>query len=338
VRTLVISDLHLGSRLERDVLRRPAALAGLLRALDDADHLVLLGDTVELAESRSRHALAIAEPILRAIGTRLGPGREVVLVPGNHDLALIRPHVRAHGEPVEVDTVLAPEPGTTLERVVSWLAPARVTVRYPGVWLAPGVWATHGHYLDRHLVPESAYGVTRGPLARRPVDRVLPRDYEHGRRPSLTRAEALLTSLLPRPLAALADDVAELLRAASMPQVAGRLRGRRLSRLTARLLGVQMQRASIPAITRVAHRLGVDADYVIFGHVHRLGPLAPDALWRWAGPEGRPRLVNTGSWVYEELLLHHAAPPHPYWPGGAVIVEDGQPPRAVGLLDHLTAL
>jgi UDP-2,3-diacylglucosamine pyrophosphatase LpxH len=338
VRTLVISDLHLGSRLERDVLRRPAALDGLLRALDDADRLVLLGDTVELAESRSRHALAVAEPILRAIGARLGPGREVVLVPGNHDLALIRPHVRADGVPEEVDAVLTPRAATTLERVVAWLGPARVSVRYPGVWLAPGVWATHGHYLDRHLVPDSAYGITRGRLGRRPADRVLPRDYEHGRRPSLTRAEALLTSVLPRPLAVLADDVAELLRAASMPQVAGRLRGRRLSRLTARLLGLQMQRASIPAIAHVAHRLGVDADYVIFGHVHRLGPLPPDPPGRWTGPDGRPRIVNTGSWVYEELLLHHAGPPHPYWPGGAVVVEDGRPPRAVGLLDHLTAL
>jgi hypothetical protein len=45
--------------------------------------------------------------------------------------------------------------------------------------------------------------------------------------------------------------------------------------------------------------------------------------------------VNTGSWVYEPLLVHHAGPPHPYWPGGAVVVEDGRDPHPVGLLDHL---
>jgi hypothetical protein len=47
--------------------------------------------------------------------------------------------------------------------------------------------------------------------------------------------------------------------------------------------------------------------------------------------------ANSGSWVYESLLLHGATPPHPYWPGGAVLVEDDGAPRAVGLLDHLDA-
>lgn len=339
MRTLVISDLHLGSRLARDVLRRPAALEGLLAALDGVDRLVLLGDTVELAEGRAREALAVAEPILRAVGAELGAGREVVLVPGNHDLALIRTHVRAHGVPGTVDARLPLDAGPALARVAGWLAPARVTVRYPGVWLADGVWATHGHYLDRHLFPLSAYGVTRGPLTMRAVDPALPRDYEHARRrPSLTRAEALLISRLPRPLARLTDDVAELLRAASMPRAVERAGGRRISPITSRLLGVQMQRASIPAITRVAQRLGVEADHVIFGHVHRLGPLPSDNPERWTGPNGCPRIVNTGSWVYEQLLLHHAGPPHPYWPGGSVLVEDGAPPRARGLLDHLPAL
>jgi UDP-2,3-diacylglucosamine pyrophosphatase LpxH len=338
VRTLVISDLHLGSRLGRDVLRRPPALEGLLAALEGVDRLVLLGDTVELAEGRPREALAIAEPILRAVGARLGVGREVVLVPGNHDRALIRPYLRAAAMPAAVDAVVSHDVSPALARLVGWLAPARVTVRYPGVWLAEGVWATHGHYLDRHLVPESAYGVTRGPVARRPVDRALPRDYEHARRPSLTRAEALMTSRLPRPLARLVEDAAELLRAASMPTVGRRLSAQRWSRLISRVLGLQMQRASIPAIARVAGRLGVDADHVVFGHVHRLGPLPADPPERWAGPGGRPRIVNTGSWVYEALLLHHAGPPHPYWPGGAVLLEDGEPPRPIGLLDHLTAL
>jgi hypothetical protein len=115
------------------------------------------------------------------------------------------------------------------------------------------------------------------------------------------------------------------------------LMSRRMSPVTARLLGTQMRRASIPALGRVVHRLGVDADWVLFGHVHRSGPLAGDDLADWLGPAGHPQIVNSGSWVYEPLLVHHATPPHPYWPGGAIVLEDGADPRAVGLLDHLAA-
>jgi hypothetical protein len=102
-----------------------------------------------------------------------------------------------------------------------------------------------------------------------------------------------------------------------------------------RALGAQVRHASIPAIARVVHRLGVDADCVIFGHVHRRGPLAGDDIATWHGLDGRLAVMNTGSWLYEPLLIHGARPPHPYWPGGGVIVEDGAAPRSVGLLDHL---
>jgi hypothetical protein len=98
-----------------------------------------------------------------------------------------------------------------------------------------------------------------------------------------------------------------------------------------------MRRASIPALARVVHRLKVDADWVIFGHVHRCGPLAGDDPRAWQGPGGRPRTVNTGSWMYEPLLLHRASPPHPYWPGGAILLKDGGEPQPIGLLDHLDA-
>jgi hypothetical protein len=75
----------------------------------------------------------------------------------------------------------------------------------------------------------------------------------------------------------------------------------------------------------------------VFGHVHRGGPLPGDDLSDWVGPGDRPRIVNSGSWVYEPLLLHHATPPHPYWPGGAVLVEDDGDPIVIGLLDGLDA-
>ncbi|MBA3263795.1 MAG: metallophosphoesterase family protein [Thermoleophilaceae bacterium] len=342
MRTLVVSDFHLGARLRRDVLRRGPALEALLDALDGVDRLVLLGDLVELLEGRPARAIEVAEPVLRAIGERLDRGTEVIVVPGNHDGELVGPWLRGNGVPPALDAI--PSDATpVLARVTTWLGPGDVRVRYPGVWLSERIWATHGHYLDRHLLPETAFGVARGLLGRLPRDGARPVDYERAGGPSLTRLEALLTRSLPRPLAGLVDDLAELLRAATMPRVPRVPRvsrgplARRMSPLTVTVLGAQMRRASIPALARVVHRLGVDADWVVFGHVHRCGPLPGDDPEVWLGPGGRPRIANTGSWVYEPLLVHHARPPHPYWPGGAIVLEDDGDPRTIGLLDHLDA-
>jgi hypothetical protein len=337
VRTLVVSDLHLGARLRRDVLRRAVALDALLDALDGVERLVLLGDVLELIEGRPRRVMEVAEPVLRAVAGRLGGGREVVVVPGNHDAALVRPWLLLRGVSSAVDAQIPADATPMLERVVSWLEPAHVRVYYPGVWLSDRVWATHGHYLDRHLLPEAAFGIARGLLGRLPRDGAEPVDYERAGGVSLTRLEALLTRWLPRPLAALFDDLAEVLRAATMPGFPQRVLSHRIAPLTATMLGAQMRRASIPALARVVHRLEVDAEWVIFGHVHRCGPLAGDNPQTWRGPGGRPQIANTGSWVYEPLLVHRATPPHPYWPGGAILLEDRGEPRAIGLLDHLDA-
>ena len=50
----MVSDLHLGTRLGHDVLRRDEALEALLSALDGVDRLVLLGDIIELLEGDPR--------------------------------------------------------------------------------------------------------------------------------------------------------------------------------------------------------------------------------------------------------------------------------------------
>lgn len=332
MRTLVVSDFHLGERLEHDVLRRPEPLERLLDALRGIERLVLLGDVVELMEARPENAMSVAEPVLRAIGARLTKDVEVVYVPGNHDKPLVRDWVRARRSSLSVDTVVPVDASPALARLASWLGPATVQVRYPGVWLSDRVWATHGHYLDVHLLPVSAYGIGRGLPGRVPRDLGSPIEYELARRPSLMR----FTRWLPRPFAALIDDAAELARASTMPRVKRRLLAPRIAPLTAKLLGVQMRRASIPALARVVHRLGVEADWVVFGHVHRLGPLAVDDPMRWRGPGSRPRILNTGAWLYEPLLVHRATAPHPYWPGGAVLLEDGSEPRAIGLLDDVS--
>lgn len=335
MRTLVISDLHLGARLQHGVLTWPEPLRRLLRALDGIDRLVLLGDSVELLEGQTAQAMETARPVLEAIGSRLGEQREVILVPGNHDWQLVGSWIRAQGPELPTDASVPLEATALLADVTSWLSPARVRVHYPGVWLNDRVFATHGHYLDRHLLPVSAFGMARGLLGRVPREGSTPIDYERAGGPSVTRLEALLTRRLPRPLAALVEDLAELIRAATMPRVPKRLFDRRMAPLLASLLGLQMRRASIPALVRVIRNLGVDADWVLFGHVHRLGPLDRDFPAQWRGAGGRPRVANTGSWTYEPLLLHRAAPQHPYWPGGAVLLEDGRDPRAIALLSDV---
>src|SRR4051794_41561947 len=83
VRTIVVSDLHLGARTGVDVLQRPAAQSALLERLDGVDRLVLLGDTLELRHGPVREALAAARPVLEAIGAAMAGGGGV-LVAGNH--------------------------------------------------------------------------------------------------------------------------------------------------------------------------------------------------------------------------------------------------------------
>ena len=68
MRTLVVSDLHLGARTGVDVLRGRAARAALLERLARVDRLVLLGDTLELRHGPVREALAVAAPVLGEIG------------------------------------------------------------------------------------------------------------------------------------------------------------------------------------------------------------------------------------------------------------------------------
>jgi predicted phosphodiesterase len=334
VRTLVVSDLHLGARARPGVLTRREPLNRLVEALDGVDRLVLLGDVVE---SANRRAMQVAEPVLGTVGRAMGRTRTIVLVPGNHDRALIRNWIWARGPRLGTADAVPPDATPALARLTSWLKPAAVEARYPGAWLSERVWATHGHYLDRHLLPESAFGVWRGLLARPAPETLSPRDYERLRVRSLAGVPGTLKARLPRPIGEFAETVSDVLRAATMPLAPGRLLQPWMAPLTSGLLGAQMRRASIPALARAVQRLGVDADWVVFGHVHRLGPLDGDEPDQWQGPDGRPRIANSGSWVYEPLLLHRATPPHPYWPGGAVVVDGERDPVAVGLLDDLPA-
>lgn len=331
MRTLVISDLHLGNRGQRDVLRLSVPRERLLTELESVDRLVLLGDTVELMNRRPLQSMAVAEPVLRQIGARLGPEREVIVVTGNHDGPLTRRWTLAQGAGLTTGAEVDPHASPALERLLSWLSPAHVRVSYPGVWLGDGIWATHGHYLDRHLVPESAIGIRRRGL--RMGDHLAgegtPIEYEHTRRRRPPRS--LPARVLERPAAASLDALARVLHTAAIPYLPRLLRRVGLSPLTAALLDLQMRHSGIPAMADVVQRLGIDAEWVLFGHLHRRGPIQGEQ-WRNVGGT---RFLNTGSWMYEPLLVGHAAPPHGYWPGGAIVLEDGREPRSVGLLDDV---
>jgi hypothetical protein len=178
MRTLIISDLHLGSHSGADLLRRADLRAPLFQALAGVDRLVLLGDVLELRHGPLHEALDAAEPFFEALGGVLA-GRELVIVAGNHDHALIEPWLARRGiedrpAPLEIEQLLDPaEASLAYARIARWCSPARVLIAYPGLWVRPDVYATHGHYLDCHLTVPTLERLSVGAMSRllgRPAD------------------------------------------------------------------------------------------------------------------------------------------------------------------------
>ena len=71
------------------MLRDPAQRRPLLEAAGACDRLVLLGDLLELRHGPERVALQAAREFISEVGAALGPEREVVILPGNHDYHLL---------------------------------------------------------------------------------------------------------------------------------------------------------------------------------------------------------------------------------------------------------
>ena len=169
--TLVLSDLHLGSASRSDLLRREELRAPLLELASQVDRVVLLGDVLELRHGPPREALAVARPFFEELGQALA-GRELVLVAGNHDHALIEPWLALRAElpeprPLGLEQLIEPaEASPTVKRVADWAAPARVRFAYPGLWLRPDVYAMHGHYLDCHLTVPTIERLSVGVMSR----------------------------------------------------------------------------------------------------------------------------------------------------------------------------
>jgi predicted phosphodiesterase len=330
------------------VLRREPERAALLEALSGFDRLVLLGDLVELRHGPLRDALRDAAPVLRELGSAVG---EVVVVPGNHDHGLLRGWLeRRDPSPLGLESGVDPDPREALGGVVAALAPARVRVAYPGVWLREDVYAIHGHYADRHntvpIIERLGAGLTVR-LAGEPAGGpARAEDYEAALAPMYAWIDAVAQSGGLRGSGSDGSFQVRAWRSLSGAGGRGGLRGRGLAvaspavvaglnraglgPLQADVSAVQLRRAGLRAFAEVVARLEVPAAHVIFGHTHRSGPLARDDRGEWG------RLLNTGSWVYEAGYLGDSPRESPYRPGFAAIVEDGDPPappELVNLLD-----
>src|ERR1039458_7724639 len=125
--TLILSDLHLGSIVRSDLLRLPEPREVLLQAVADADRVVLLGDVLELRHGPVREAMEIARPFLSDLGAA-GRGRELVILAGNHDHALVEPWLAARGldrdpGPLGPEQLLEPaDVSPAMQRLASWAA------------------------------------------------------------------------------------------------------------------------------------------------------------------------------------------------------------------------
>jgi hypothetical protein len=367
MRTLIVSDLHLGSGSSSDLLRREELRAPLLEAVAKVDRVVLLGDVLELRHGPPREAMAAAQPFFADLNGALA-GRELVIVAGNHDHALVEPWLTRRGEtreppPLGVEQLLEPhEASPALERIAGWVSSTRVQVAYPGLWVRPDVYATHGHYLDCHLTVPTLERLSVGAMGRllgRPPDALeCVGDYEAVGAPvfawrdtvardAQTGAALNGASTVTAWHALRGDFGAGSLRTAPLrwlrsraivaafPLAVAALNRAGIGPLRANVSMSELRRAGLRAMGDVAAQLGLGDAYVVFGHTHRVGPLPGDDQSEWRG-RGGARLVNVGSWTYASIFLGGAAVESPYWPGTAVLVEDEGPPRIEHLLRDRT--
>ncbi len=330
--------------------------------------MVLLGDVLELRHGPMREALAAARPFFEELGRALA-GRELVIVAGNHDHALVEPWLERRGEeheppPLALEQLLeASDVSPALERIAVWAAPATVRVAYPGLWLREDVYAMHGHYLDCHLTVPTLERLTVGAMSRllgRPADTFsCVDDYEAVGAPMFAWRDAVARDA--RTGAAL-NGAATVSAWTALRGAGGhngrarwapvrRLRGRAIAAgfplavaalnragigpLHADVSMTELRRAGLRAMGEVAARLGLGGAYVVFGHTHRTGPLPGDDAREWRG-RGGARLVNSGSWTYSGIFVAGSSAANPYWPGTCVLVENDGPPAVMRLLQDRT--
>jgi hypothetical protein len=220
------------------------------------------------------------------------------------------------------------------------------------------VFATHGHYLDSHVTTP-----TLERLSVATVDRIggvptgvraTPDDYEQVHAPVYDLVFSLAQGARrPNPdkdSKPPAMRVWELIGGASgkARTLQGKVLGSAL--IPAVLSGIEragwgrfgrdfsageIGRAGVAAMHEVVEHLRIEADHVIFGHIHRRGALlgddgrsASDPIWTRNGVT----LHNSGNWQYVEGLLGRAVPQSPFWPGSMIVVGESGAPELRELL------
>jgi predicted phosphodiesterase len=135
VRTVVLSDLHLGAGGDGDLLRRPSFLSVLTEFAAGADRIVLLGDVLELRDRPLARVVEMAEPVFEALGALAGESGEIVVVAGNHDHHLAEAWLERRAltasEPLGLEHFTDPE--GALAALAERARPARVRLAYPGL-------------------------------------------------------------------------------------------------------------------------------------------------------------------------------------------------------------
>jgi hypothetical protein len=339
------------------VLRSPEARRRLLEEVAGCERLVMLGDVLELRHGPVPRALGAAEPVLREIGEALGAGREVVIVPGNHDHHLLTPWLERRGfhsgaRALGLESAVDWRVGEPLAAVAGSLAPADVRAAYPGAWLRGDVYATHGHYCDRHttvpMFERLGAGVMGRVVKEPPGGPRSAEDYEAILAPIYAWVHAVAQSGGPKlgesshgasarawRVLAGSDGRRGLRRrglVAAFPVAVAAMNRAGIGPLRADISGPELRRAALRAFGEVLARLDVGAEHVIFGHTHRAGPLPGDDPAEWLAPAGA-RLLNTGSWVLERGYLGGRPADSPYRPGFAARLGEAGPPQLVNLLD-----
>jgi hypothetical protein len=363
LRSLVISDSHLGAWTGDDLLAYPWAREALRPELERADQVVLLGDFVDLLFATIEHAFERADGFVELLAETLA-GKRLVWLAGNHDHhilvrrleALIELRI-ATGKPDE-ELIEAWQASFFFEAFLRRrLAQTEIEIAYP-TYRVGDVILSHGHYLD---------GEVRGSVPNRLLQGGFWR-LAGGRSatPTITDYEAALVPLtellfiqaqMPKGAAAeqlIQADLRRLGHFAATVAQPGRELARLARSLARRLRGTPRPQTptadfvlarvvapgasvlpSVQAYARVCRNLGWDqeAPWIVFAHTHQ--PLAGVTA---TGTGAGPRFWNTGCWIYEPpagSVDDYLGYMEHNWPGSAVLIDTehrGGEPQLLELL------
>lgn len=325
IRRLILSDLHFGSGDE--LLGATAALERIEPELAWADEVVVNGDLFELVFASLEQAVNSARPFLGLVNRHVG---RVHYILGNHDHHLVslagdeRRFCAVLGAPAPPAFRVAPA-----ERILHALCPdVDVISSYPLCEL-DGMRITHGHYLaphlesaDHRLMDRLAWYLTGAgtrtqrlgvadyegliaplyelmyEIANLPAGRQAQQRFERwfGNAAAIANAPRRAT----RPLAWLAQALTDRDRVEELVAVP--------DRSTARVLH---------AMQAVCQNLALDPGPVVFGHTH----LPIDGV---STPDGRHRLYNSGSWVWDRRVRDRPTYREHGWPGTVLRATGGE--------------